>query len=125
MEKLTKSLLIIGAGREQVPVYQIAKKMGLFIIGTDIDLQAPAFEFADVRLHCSTRNAQETLETVLEYAKVNSIDGVMTVANDVPFTVALVADNLKLPGISLRSAKLVSNKISGSFRLSATNATVK
>ena len=112
MEKLTKSLLIIGAGREQVPVYQIAKKMGLFIIGTDINPQAPAFEFADVRLHCITRNAQETLETVLEYAKVNSIDGVMTVANDVPFTVALVADNLKLPGISLRSAKLVSNKIS-------------
>lgn len=112
MEKLTKSLLIIGAGREQVPVYQIAKKMGLFIIGTDINPQAPAFEFADVRLHCSTRNAQETLETVLEYAKVNSIDGVMTVANDVPFTVALVADKLKLPGISLRSAKLVSNKIS-------------
>lgn len=111
MEKLTKSLLIIGAGREQVPVYQIAKKMGLFIIGTDIDPQAPAFEFADVKLHCSTRNAQETLETVLEYAKVNSIDGVMTVANDVPFTVALVADNLQLSGISLRSAKLVSNKI--------------
>lgn len=110
MEKLIKNLLIIGAGREQIKAYQIAKKMDLFVIGTDINPQAPAFEFADVKLNCSTRNAQETLDTVLEYAKVNSIDGVMTVANDVPYTVALVAEKLKLPSITVDSAKIVSNK---------------
>lgn len=109
---LTKNLLIIGAGREQISVYQSAKKMGLFVIGTDINPEAPAFDYADKKLICSTRNAVETLEVVLDYSKNNRIDGVMTVANDVPFTVALVADKLKLSGISLKSAKLVSNKIS-------------
>ena len=35
----------------------------------------------------------------------------MTIANDVPFTVALVANALSLPGISLQSARYASNKI--------------
>lgn len=109
---LTKTLLIIGAGREQIPVYQTAKKMGLFVIGTDINPEAPAFNYADKKLVCSTRNAEETLETVLDYSKNNRIDGVMTVANDVPYTVALVAKNLKLLGIATDSAKIVSNKAS-------------
>lgn len=107
---LTKTLLIIGAGREQIPVYQTAKKMGLFVIGTDINPEAPAFDYADKKLICSTRNAMETLEVVLDYSKNNRIDGVMTVANDVPYTVALVAEKLKLLGISTDSAKIVSNK---------------
>lgn len=112
MVLLTKTLLIIGAGREQIPVYQTAKKMGFFVIGTDINPEAPAFDYADKKLICSTRNAMETLGVVLDYSKNNYIDGVMTVANDVPYTVALVAEKLKLPGISTDSAKIVSNKIS-------------
>src|SRR3989344_4246674 len=109
---LTKNLLIIGAGREQIPVYQTAKKMGLFVIGTDINPEAPAFDYANKKLICSTRNAMETLEVVLDYSKNNRIDGVITVAKDVPYTVALVAEKLKLPSISSDSAKIVSNKAS-------------
>ena len=108
---MKKTLLIIGAGREQIPAYQIAKKMGLTVIGTDRNPNAPAFDFADQKLICSTRDANHTLETVLEFSKKKSINGVMTIANDVPFTVALVANTLSLPGISLQSARYASNKI--------------
>ena len=108
---MKKTLLIIGAGREQIPAYQIAKKMGLFVVSTDRNPKAPAFEFADKKLICSTRDANHTLETVLEFSKKNPINGVMTIANDVPFTVALVANALSLPGISLQSARYASNKI--------------
>ena len=108
---MKKTLLIIGAGREQIPAYQIAKKMGLTVIGTDRNPNAPAFDFADKKLICSTRDANHTLETVLEFSKKKSINGVMTIANDVPFTVALVANTLSLPGISLQSARYASNKI--------------
>ena len=108
---MKKTLLIIGAGREQIPAYQIAKKMGLNVIGTDRNPNAPAFDFADKKLICSTRDANHTLKTVLEFSKKNSINGVMTIANDVPFTVALVANTLNLPGISLQSARYASNKI--------------
>ena len=108
---MSKTLLIIGAGREQITAYQQAKKMGHFVIGTDRNPKAPAFEFADKILLCSTRDPNHTLETVLEYSKERKIEGVMTIANDVPYTVALVASSLNLPGISLQSARYASNKI--------------
>ena len=108
---MSKTLLIIGAGREQIPAYTLAKSMGLYVVGTDKNPLAPAFEFADEKLVCSTRDANHTLETVLKFSKNRQIDGVMTIANDVPFTVALVADSLNLPGISLQSARYASNKI--------------
>ena len=73
--QLKKSILIIGAGREQIPAYQIAKKMGSIVIGTDRNPTAPAFSYADKKLICSTRDANYTLETVLEYSKNNKIDG--------------------------------------------------
>lgn len=108
---MNKRLLIIGAGREQIPAYQIAKKMDLSVVGTDRNSEAPAFEYADEKLICSTRDAELTLETVLEYSKKKSIDGVMTIANDVPYTVSLVAQKLGLPGIPLKSAEFAKNKI--------------
>ena len=54
-----KTLLIIGAGIEQIPAYQIAKKMKLKIIGTDINPKAPAFKYADKKIIASTRDAKK------------------------------------------------------------------
>ena len=88
--KLTR-LLIIGAGREQVYAYQTAKKMGLEVTGTDIDSEAPGFKVADDKLICSTRDPQQTLQSVIDYTKTKQIDGVMTIANDVSLTVAIIA----------------------------------
>ena len=45
------------------------------------------------------------------HKSVNPIDGVICVASDVPLTVAKVADALKLPGISIASAKLAIDKL--------------
>ena len=59
----------------------------------------------------STRDATETLNAIISYCKHNGkIDGVMTIANDVPHTVACVADYFSLPGHSINSAILSSNK---------------
>ena len=62
MVKLDKTLLIIGAGREQVYAYQLATEMGLRVVGTDMDPKAPAFEHADHNLMASTRDVSKTLE---------------------------------------------------------------
>ena len=70
---MVKKLLIIGASNEQLQVYKTAKKMGLFVIGTDKNPNASAFRYADAKLICSTRNAKETLETVIKYTKKNTI----------------------------------------------------
>jgi biotin carboxylase len=108
---MTKTLLIIGAGREQIEAYKIAKKIGLKVIGTDIDPDAPGFEFADHSLICSTRNAESSLHEVKNFSKKIKIDGVMTIANDAAPTVSLISQELKLPGISVQSSKFATNKI--------------
>jgi len=107
-----RKLLIIGAGVEQVEAYKIAKKMGLYVIGTDINPKAPAFRYADEKIIASTRDVIDTVAKVKEYTKSNQISGVMTIANDVPLTVATVASEFNLLGISVKSAQLASNKIS-------------
>ena len=111
MAELGKTLLIIGAGREQIPAYELAHEMGLLVIGTDMNPDAPAFAHADFKLIASTRDANTTLKVVKEFNKTHKIDGVITIANDVPYTVAMVASELGLPGISVESAKYFLNKV--------------
>lgn len=107
---MVKTLMIIGGGVEQVPAYEIAKKRGLQVVGTDMKLDAPALAFADHVLQVSTRDAEQTAEMALKFHKKHPIHGVMTIANDVPYTVALTANTLGLHSISLDAARCASDK---------------
>lgn len=109
---LAKTLLIIGGGAEQIPAFERARARGLTTVFTDINEQAPARPYADYFIKASTRDISSTLEKVDEFNRsVQKIDGVMTIANDVPLTVAVIANQLKLPGISIESAKFASDKL--------------
>ena len=108
---LDSALLIIGAGIEQVYAYKLARKMGYKVIGTDGNPHAPAFTFADYKLLASTRNHIDTLNAVKNLHHYKSIRGVVTIANDVPYTVAYVANYLGLPSISLETASLSIDKL--------------
>ena len=108
---LAKTLMIIGAGVEQVPAYEAAKKRGLIVVGTDMSPDAPGFAFADHKILVSTRDADATQEEAVKFNKTHPIHGVMTIANDVPYTVARVAHAIGLPSISLESAKYVTDKL--------------
>lgn len=109
---MSKTLLIIGGGAEQVPAYLAAKARGLTVVGSDVREDAPALTHADHRLIASTRDPMATLAAVQGFiAKGQRIDGVMTIANDVPTTVAVVADALGLPGLPLAAARAVSHKL--------------
>jgi len=108
---MKKKLVIIGAGAEQVYAYKLARDYGYFVIATDANPKAPAVVLSDHFLLASTRDANETLNAIISYCKHNGkIDGVMTIANDVPYTVACVADYFSLPGHSVSSAILANNK---------------
>lgn len=108
---MPKVLMIIGAGAEQVPAYEAAKDRGLIVVGTDLNPNAPGLAIADYSLIASTRDPFATLAAARDFNNKLRIDGVMTIANDVPYTVALVAKELNLPGISIEAAKTVSNKL--------------
>lgn len=103
--------MIVGAGAEQVPAYEAAKNRGLTVVGTDIKRDAPAFHLADYQLIASTRDADATVSVVREFHKAHPIHGVMTIANDVPYTVASVAHALGLPSIGLEAATCATDKL--------------
>ncbi len=112
MDKTKRArLLIIGAGEEQVPAYEFAVKMGLNVVGSDINPKAPAFCLTRERIIASTYDTEGTIREVKKFNREHPIDGVMTIAHDVPVTVAKVANELGLKSISIQSAELASNKL--------------
>jgi biotin carboxylase len=106
-----KRLLVIGAGEEQAPAYEFAIRMGLNVVGSDINPEAPAFRLTKGRIIASTRDSDSTLREVKRFHQRLPIDGVITIAHDASVTVAEVASELGLKGISIQSAKLASNKL--------------
>lgn len=61
---MAKRILIIGAGIEQIYGYKLAREMGIKTVGTDMNLDAPAFQFTDDKIIASTTDAQESWEEV-------------------------------------------------------------
>jgi len=108
----TRSLLIISGGLEAVPGIIRAKQMGLYVVVSDQNPEAPGFALADDHIIASTYDLEATVAAAWHYQRtVRPIDGVITIAADVPLTVASVAEQLGLPGISLESARLASDKL--------------
>jgi biotin carboxylase len=108
---MAKNLLVVGGGIEAVPGLERAKQMGLHLVVSDRDQEAPGFAVADDRLLASTYDIQATVAAARRYHdEVSRFDGVMCIASDIPRTVAAVAAALGLPGISEESARLSSDK---------------
>ncbi len=109
-----RTLLIIGAGVEQGRAYELGQEMGFHVVGTDMNPDAPAFELADDVILASTRDPEATLKAVIGYFQDNpdrTLAGVITLANDVPVTVATVAEYFDLPTIGLEAALIASDKL--------------
>jgi biotin carboxylase len=109
---MSKTLLVVSAGVESAPGIRVAREMGLHVVATDRDPEAPGFAFADDRLIASTYDVEATLGAALDYhRRIRPIDAVIAIASDVPLTVATVAAELGLPGIPRESARLAQDKL--------------
>jgi biotin carboxylase len=107
-----KTLLIISGGIEAADAAKRARDMGLHVVVSDIDPNAPGFAFAHGRLIANVYGPEETLAAAERYHReVHNLDGVICVAADAPMTAALVAEKLNLPGISLETAALACDKL--------------
>ena len=100
--------MILGASILQIPAIIKAKEMGLKVVAVDMNPEAVGFQVPDIEKEIiSTID----IEKVLEAAKVHKIDGIMTLASDMPMrTVAVVAQTLGLPGIDKQTALNTTNK---------------
>jgi biotin carboxylase len=107
-----KTILIVSGGVEAADAVKRAKEMGLYVVVSDRDPQAPGFAFADSCIIADVYGATETASAAERYnRKVRKIDGVICVAADAPMTVAAVNTRLGLAGITSESAKLASDKL--------------
>ncbi|GFP74215.1 ATP-grasp domain-containing protein [Clostridium fungisolvens] len=104
-----KKIMILGASILQLPAIRKAKDMGLKTIVVDMDKNAIGFKEADVCLYISTID----IDSVVEAAKKYQIDGIITLASDMPMrTIARVAKELNIVGITEDTAFKATNKVS-------------
>lgn len=102
-----KKLLIIGASILQLPAILKAKEMGYRVAVADYNPNAIGVSYADEYYNVSTIDK----EGVLRVAQAANIDGIMTLATDMPMrTIAYVAEKMGLPGISEETALKATDK---------------
>ena len=103
-----KKIMILGASILQLPAIQKARDLGLEVIAVDMNPDAIGFkENGVIKEVISTID----IPAVVACAKKHNIDGVMTLASDMPMrTVAAVAEELNLIGITPETAINATNK---------------
>lgn len=102
-----KKIMILGAGVYQVPLIKTAKRLGIYSIVVSIPGSYPGFPLADKVYYEDTTD----YEKVLEIARDEQIDGIVTAGTDVAvITIGKVCDELKLCGLSFEAAKVAANK---------------
>ncbi|NFH90630.1 ATP-grasp domain-containing protein [Clostridium botulinum] len=109
-----KTLLILGAGKEQVPAIIRAKNKGIYTIVLDMNPEAEGFKYADEYHIVSIRDEKALIDFARKYDK--KIDGVITIASDIPHMVSRVAEEVGVKHIPIEAADLAVNK----FRMKET-----
>ncbi len=102
-----KKIMILGASILQVPAIKKAKEMGLQVFAVDMNKDAVGFQYADICLVISTIDIPGVVKAAVE----NKIDGIMTLASDMPMrAVAAVVEEMELAGIDKKTAVRATNK---------------
>lgn len=105
---MKKKIMILGASILQLPAIEKAKEMGLDVIAVDMNPDAVGFGVEGIK-----REVISTIDTsaIVEAAKRHQIDGIMTLATDMPMqSVAVVSHEMRLVGISEETALKATNK---------------
>ena len=102
-----KKLLILGGDHFTIPVVEAAKKQGYYVITCDYLPDNVAHKVSDEYVNFSTTDK----EGILEWAKENKIDGIVTFTDSGVVTTAYVQHHLGLPQIGpLESVEILQNK---------------
>lgn len=102
-----KKLLILGASEFQIPLILEAKKLGVITYVVDINIDAPAMEYADYKYQCSVKD----IDKILKIAREVMPDGVTVGMVDVAIPAcAQINKELNLHGIDIETAIKATNK---------------
>ena len=102
-----KKLLILGGDHFTIPVVKAAKEQGYYVITCDYLPDNVAHKVSDEYVNFSTTDK----DGILEWAKKNPIDGIVTFTDSGVVTVAYVQHYLGLPQIGpVQSVEILQNK---------------
>lgn len=105
---MSKKIMILGASILQLPAIEKAKELGLNTVVVDMNPEAIGFNVEGVE-----KEVISTIDVpaIIEAAKKHQIDGIMTLATDMPMrSVAAVAKEMNLIGIDEDTALKATNK---------------
>ena len=101
-----KRIMIIGAGKVQVPLIEAAGKEGYFTVVCDLNPDAPGVRLADEYCKISTKDKAGLYRT----AKEKKIDGIVANSEYAMLDVAYIANELGLVGNPEDAIKVLSSK---------------
>lgn len=102
-----KKLMILGASYSQIPLYQMAAKLGIATVAVSTPGDWPGFEIAD---ECSYTDISDP-QAVLEAARKHQINGIATCCLDAGIrSIGYVCEHMGLKGLSAKAGKLCSDK---------------
>jgi biotin carboxylase len=110
-----QTLLMLGAGREQMLAIEEAQRLGLRVVACDQNPEAPGLALADVHAVGDIHDA----DLMTEIGRENGVSGVFAHAVEIPDVVAEVARRLGLPGLDPEVAIRATNKVARITRLAA------
>jgi len=100
-------IMIIGAGKFQLPAILKAKEMDLTVLATDKDPDAVGFQFADYPSVVDIKDVGENTNL----ARQHKVNGILSIVSELGVrTQAAVAQELGLPGLKTEAAFAVTNK---------------
>lgn len=103
---MRKSILILGAGQEQIIAINAAKALGYNVLACDVNPAAPGLSLVDVRLVLNIRD----VAALARVGRAHSVSGIFCHAVEIPHVIAQVAAELRLPGLSPETARLCTHK---------------
>lgn len=104
-------IMILGAGVMQLPAFKAAKKNNWISIGADGNPNAPCRPLADYFIPVDLKDRVQLTERAAEFKEKIGLDGVFTCGTDFSTSVAWIAGELDLPGISYQTSLNCTDKI--------------
>lgn len=105
--KSSKTILLLGAGWEQIAAIKLAKQMGLKVVVADGNPQAPGLKYADIKICADIKDPKKIIALGRQY----KVDGIMVHAIEIPIVVAKAAKALGLPHLDPVVVDCATNKL--------------
>lgn len=103
-------LIVLGAGEDQIPVYQRAHKLGIRTIAVDYNPSSPAFKYCDLSIVVSIKDEKLLIRTLKNLELNYKFIGVMTLGVEISPIVSKIARIFGLTAVDELTAHVTTNK---------------